>query len=1044
MLGVLLLFMVTDSRSIKFLAENILPEHHFTYDRLEGNLFDGLELSNLRYENRILFHFAKLHWNPLELMSHKISVTEVDAQGVELDNLLKTINTFASKKSKQDIRFDLGVSVKNLHLDINPYIYEGVKFSSFDFDAKEIKMDRAMNINTRLLSLSFDSDLVNAKLNGRIKESVLEIEEAGFQEIDSKAITRLVQRILKHQQKKVSEKITFKKEPVQLFKTIKIKHLGARLKAVDYKPLQIRSARLFVSDLEFDPVHQFSYKAKLMRLQGKTNFGKINFRGHIDKSTMITKGTILASKALFKRYSLPLNYKTLHKLPAKLRLSHDGVWLEVNHKVKNLLRIKSDFNLNVKKAEHKLHYNYHTLNLNIESQLKVDMPYGKGIEIKNKTLIDKSGKTTYTGVIKFKKVKNLPPMVADYLLKNLKAKYKGNTKGLALKLDSSKLTGHFKMPDYKHATLHLESKTSNLGLKRLFPNIPKTLENERVLLKSDSTFDFLHLNRSKLKLNITSKLINLESSMRLDKPYTIVLKGDVPRSSHIQRVDKNINIKALRHLKGEIIYDDNTFFIKFKNNKNLDVSFVYVPKNKILRNGKIHLGKEEIVFSINRSGHLILRSKVKKIENLLAVIKQHYTVELPPLEGSFNLYLKQQDKMNYLLDLQSPQIQYSSKKGLEPSILNINKIEVSLKLNKRGKIVLNQYKFKLDNNEYIKDFHSIKQSFFNFKNGKLDVKSLWINDIAELKGVYNTKKGQGNLHLFSKGFRLKQKDFDLIFALDIAIALNKEKIALEGDIKILGNTISYELEGSNIVEDADIIVVQDILKKEESALTNLKLYLKIKNRENSPLRYFARDTQIEFYNELLIVKNYNSDIFLTGMSTITKGFYRFEEKQFTLDESHFYFAGDIKKPLMDIKANYTKDQYVIHIFISGTSEEPIVNFNSDPYLSQQQILSLILFDGTGSGKGAEAYTLLGGTFAKGLIKSLGINVDHLLLGTDINDELSLEIGRRISKNVTVMYIHDEGQDGAKVQIEHGSRFETDIIIQPPKHSSIEFLYKRDR
>jgi autotransporter translocation and assembly factor TamB len=193
-----------------------------------------------------------------------------------------------------------------------------------------------------------------------------------------------------------------------------------------------------------------------------------------------------------------------------------------------------------------------------------------------------------------------------------------------------------------------------------------------------------------------------------------------------------------------------------------------------------------------------------------------------------------------------------------------------------------------------------------------------------------------------------------------------------------------------------------------------------------------------------VVKNYNSDILLTGMSTITKGIYHFEDKDFTLDESHLYFAGDPKKPLMDIKANYSKDQYVIHIFISGTPEEPIVNFNSDPYLSQQQILSLILFDGTGSGKGAEAYTLLGGTFAKGLIKSLGINVDHLLLGKDINDELSLEIGRRISKNVTVMYIHDEGQDGVKVQIEHGSRFETDIIIQPPKHSSIEFLYKRDR
>jgi len=115
-------------------------------------------------------------------------------------------------------------------------------------------------------------------------------------------------------------------------------------------------------------------------------------------------------------------------------------------------------------------------------------------------------------------------------------------------------------------------------------------------------------------------------------------------------------------------------------------------------------------------------------------------------------------------------------------------------------------------------------------------------------------------------------------------------------------------------------------------------------------------------------------------------------------------------------------------------------------LTQQEILSLILFDGTGSssGKGAEAYTLLGGTFAKGLIKSLGIPVDHLLLGQDRNQQLSLEVGGKVSKNISVLYLHKDGLNGAKVRIEHSKSFETDIVIQPPNTSSIEFLYKQDR
>jgi len=78
------------------------------------------------------------------------------------------------------------------------------------------------------------------------------------------------------------------------------------------------------------------------------------------------------------------------------------------------------------------------------------------------------------------------------------------------------------------------------------------------------------------------------------------------------------------------------------------------------------------------------------------------------------------------------------------------------------------------------------------------------------------------------------------------------------------------------------------------------------------------------------------------------------------------------------------------------------------------------------------------------MKSLGINVDHLLLGTDANDELSLEVGRKVSKDITIMYMLKDGKNGAKVRIEHNRNFETDIIVQPPNTSSIEFLYKKDR
>ena len=43
--------------------------------------------------------------------------------------------------------------------------------------------------------------------------------------------------------------------------------------------------------------------------------------------------------------------------------------------------------------------------------------------------------------------------------------------------------------------------------------------------------------------------------------------------------------------------------------------------------------------------------------------------------------------------------------------------------------------------------------------------------------------------------------------------------------------------------------------------------------------------------------------------------------------------------------------------------------------------------------------------------------------------------------MTFILQHKNGKDGVKVKIDHNLNFETDIIIQPPNTSSIEFLYK---
>ena len=1041
LLGALLLFIVADARTIKALADNLLPSTELTYEQIEGNFFTGLEIKKLAYKDKALFNTAIVYWNPLSLIQKKITLTHVDVEGVEVENIVEMINDLESPSTDNSASFDFSYSFDRIHLDINPYTYEGVKFSSFLFETEKIEVDKDLNIDTKALYLYFDSDLVNVELIGSINKSKLLLDKVNLKEISSREITRFTQAL---QAKSTTKKQAIPKEQKEPFlKEIKIKEIVATLKSVNYEPLKIKNAKVLIKDASFDTYNNYSYKAKDLKFTGQTNFGTVNYRGNIRNSMIVAKGALNLDKELFSRYKLPLNYENLRKLPSTLKLNAEGVWLDIEHDVKELLKIKSSFNLDITQGKHNLYYDYNDRLLSVESLLNINMPYGDKVRLENKTMVNKIGHTTYEGKVAFAKVKNLPKEVSDYLLEGLSGEFKGDSINLEVDINSKLLKGEFVTHGYENATLKLESKAQNIELKRVLSGITGAFEKEKLGLESESFFDFKNGQNSKINLHIDSSIMAVDASMKPYAPYKILLNATVPSNSSLLKLDHKIDTNYIKNLSGSVAIDmeNNIYKIALQNENDLMLSLNYNALAQSIHDGLLTLGGESVHFRQEETQPFYLQTNIENLQTLLNRIKKYYAIELPTIKGKVDLEVIQHPNGLVEFELKTPQLKYVDANA---SVLNFNKIDARFTMDKKGNIEIRNYKFSLDDNGYLKDFYSKKSSYLKLKDERILIKKLWIRNQARLQGEYNFALSKGDFKVLSNKFSLKNKDFDLLLRLALNLKIRGKLIDIEGDIGILGNQINYDIEGSSVAEDADIIIVQEMLKEKESALENLKLYLKIESEE--PLKYLAKNTQIEFFNELRVLKNYKTDLQVTGMSTITKGHYQMEDKRFILNESHLYFAGNPRKPLLDIKANYEKDHYTVHIFISGSAEEPIVNFNADPYLTQQEILSLILFDGTGSssGQGAEAYTLLGGTFAKGLIKSLGVDVDHLLLGTDANDEFSLEIGRKISDDITIMYMHEDGKDGAKVRLEHSKDFETDIIIMPPSTSSIEFLYKQDR
>jgi len=1042
LLGTLLLFIVTDSRTIRYLADSTSEITRISYTHIEGNLFNGLEITDLRYLDQPLFSSATIHWNPLTLFYDKVTITQLDAKGIEVDNILGMLNTFRSEDRDAQIGLGYSFSVNHSRFDVNPFVYEGVKFSSVVLESGEIEVSKSLSINTKALYLKFDSDLVNLELEGKIDESLLLVEELTLDNIASKEVTKFSRRL--REKNATNEQAQRSQKGVMPIKEIQIKHLIGTLKPVQYGSVKIKRAKMDIYDLTLNPINDFLYQAEKLDFIGVTNFGTLKYQGHIRDANIYAKGRITLDKELFKHYKIPLNDKAFKNLPSELRLNHDAVWVDIEeHSIKDLLVLESDFNMDLRKATHDMYYEYESEVFSAKSHLEGSMDYADSMSIES-DLVFENDELSYEGEIALTQVKELPTVLSKYLIKELNGTFQGTDETIDMSLENQLLNFEVKMfDDYEALEIFTKSKKSNILLREFVPSLPEAFRNHQFGFQGESKIDLDDFRKSKVSVTANSNLFDIQAQMEMKKPYVIDFTSMLKETRTLEESFPDIYFRNVETMMGRVVVEDRDYRLDL-NNEHLKLALNYNSETEHIERAEVTFGSQSLSFKHQSNGLLTFESTTKNLQSYFQELNYYYDIELPNLQGDAEIQLREISENDYEISIKSSHLKYLSEDAVNLSVTNFYDVELVFRLKNFSEIVLESYAFNLDDNEYLSSFFATKKSFLTFDRESLNFKKLWVNDEIIVRGDYNLKDLQGLLDVEAKAYKFRNKDFDLSFNTGLSVKLKGKRIEIDGDVEVLGNAIYYEVVGSGIVEDSDIILLEEMLLEKESTLKNIKLYLKIKSKK--PLVYRSDEVEVMFMSDISVLKNYGQDMMVTGESTITKGKYQFEDKSFLINKSHLYFTGDLHTPLLDIKASYSKEEYNVHVFISGTTDAPIVNFNSEPFLTQQQIMSLILFDGTGSsrGTGAEAYTILGGTFAKGLIKSLGIDVDHFLLGQNEEQDLSLEIGKKISDDISILYLRKDGLDGVKVRVENSKHFETDIIIQPPNTSGIEFLYKQDR
>lgn len=299
--------------------------------------------------------------------------------------------------------------------------------------------------------------------------------------------------------------------------------------------------------------------------------------------------------------------------------------------------------------------------------------------------------------------------------------------------------------------------------------------------------------------------------------------------------------------------------------------------------------------------------------------------------------------------------------------------------------------------------------------GNLVVDEVWIFDALRLDGTIDTSTLMTRLNLASEKFTYTGPEGEARVALDLHYDRDENASQkLTGNITLLDGTITYlPLQQFKVMDD-DVIIVQDVRPPSTSSLA-----MEVKIQAARPLHYLTKELDVYLTPDITLWKDAASDMQILGMITFPSGTIATSGKKFALRPSHVYFGGAIPvNPYLDITLDYEVDYKKIQIYVMHRLDSPIFLFASDPVMSQNDIMSYILF-GASSDTAlnssssntttlrADSTNFMLGAGLKGLIGgATKIQLDTMNILTTKEGGMGFEVGTRLNDDIRILYKND--------------------------------------
>jgi hypothetical protein len=653
-------------------------------------------------------------------------------------------------------------------------------------------------------------------------------------------------------------------------------------------------------------------------------------------------------------------------------------------------------------------------------------------------LVEQNGSVNLDGKYTSKMYTKFVNFDKNFPFKGFDALLTGDTKQIHVDANASDFLLSLDSDDYKKYQMKLQNKRVNLSF---FSSLPRVLREHQFALQVYSSLSFAPLKVEGV-LHTTDTFANISGTFHYRPGYKQLAAKVAPKKENALYKDYNLQLLLPMQFNYTQENNDTSFVI----DANKFQCFVHKDRqNKIEGYGNFAsaLFSMKGDIDIQKHTHLKISTVIPSIRNLLKDLNLSSQKDKTVYDGEVHIKTRLHIKDDFSVSstINAP---YLSAKTDSQNRYVLKNVLLHTSYKKRQ---INIYNYKASYKA--QQFYSDKLSQLHVDHNLIFyIDHFYLYNNLLLKGTVDPLGSKMQLNLHSEKFHLLTKDIDVFAKTNININVqNTQSQKVDGNITLLSGKVSYQPQHDYTITDDDIIIVQDMKKQKRN---NLSLHLNI--TANKPLKYQTKEINVHFIPQIVLRKEPKKKIKIYGKLVILDGSIMNESKEFRFDKSELIFLGkSTLNPELNLKLHYqTIDYKDIVIFISNTLDSPVLVFSSTPAMSQNDIMSYILFDepadtlfdNTGATNRASINYLLLGTGIKTIFnQTTGVHVDTLNILNNANGTLGYEVGARLNKKIRVVYKNDTSSSMI-LQYNLGKSLRVDVDVHDTGQG-VYFIYTKD-